>query len=212
MNQTNEFLSGEGDKWLKRNRKKLNPANDPILLTIESLAGFPKKGKCLEIGCSNGWRLKELHKRYDMYTWGADPSQEAIEEAKGTKGIVDAKVTTARNVRKYFPRNFDVVIYGFCLYLCEREDLFLSIASGDDVLKEGGLMIVHDFDTSYPCKNPYHHKAGLWSYKQDYAKMFLANPAYSQLFAKEFPETHNRPRTKVSIMRKSIERGWPLCE
>ncbi len=60
--QEQVFLDGEGDAWLKRNREKLPVKNDPVLKTLAACKIRPNK--VLEIGCADGWRLRELKAKY----------------------------------------------------------------------------------------------------------------------------------------------------
>lgn len=206
MTQVSAFLNGEGDAWLRRNTKRLgSTGNDLVLHGLDKLVGVPRSGNYLEIGCSNGWRLKEIKKRYNAnLVYGIDPSDAAIKEAK------KLGIEALRGCATELPWRdgiFDVVIYGFCLYLIDRKDLFRAVMEGDRVLKDGGIIIVYDFDAHYPHKKPYKHKDGIWSYHQDYAKLFTANPAYSHLFSV------SDQTTNATILKKSIERGWPEeCE
>lgn len=207
MNQTAMFYEGEGNAWLKRNRGKLGSPNDDVVLHgLDGLIGVPRNGNYLEIGCANGWRLREIKQRYDAtLVCGIDPSAEAVAAAK--KSGVDATIGAANDLP--WPDGFfNVVIYGFCLYLCDRKDLFKIVMEGDRVLSDGGLMIVYDFNADHPCRKPYKHKDGIWSYHQDYAKMFTANPAYTCLSS----VSKQGSFTRVTILNKSIERGWPPCE
>lgn len=78
-----------------------------------------------------------------------------------------------------------------------------------------------DFDPPYPMRRPYRHLDGLWSYKMDYAGLFLASPAYTLL------EKHRRShggsaadwmtappgdRVALTILRKCVGEGYSLDE
>lgn len=205
MTQAETFLKGEGTAWLRRNAKRLPVKKDIVLAAMDQLVGSPgKDSEILEIGCANGWRLEEIKKRYGCTKlYGLDPSANAVTEAKkrgikAVQGVADSLP---------FRRDFDIVIYGFCLYLCDRDRLFTIAAEGDRVLSDGGLMVIYDFNTPIPCKNEYKHKKGIWSYKQNYDQMFLWNPAYSKLLTVH----HLDGKTKATILKKHTERGWPEC-
>ena len=209
MSQADVFFASEGNAWLKRNEDKLPIENDPVLALMGQLVGLGDR--VLEIGCSNGWRLKQIKSRFGMSKLcGIDPSAKAIRQANDAIGQAKKKgIDARRGNASYLPwdaDSFDVVIYGFCLYLCDRKDLFTIVREGDRVLKDGGVLIIHDFLTNYPCKNEYKHKKGVWSYKQDYSKLFTANPAYKELLTGSFS-----PETQTIALRKNIERGWPEC-
>lgn len=203
MGQKEEFMEGEGTAWLTRNLKKIPIENDLVLSAFDGLVGgLSKESSILEVGCSNGWRLELMREKYGCTElYGLDPSEEAIKEAS------DKDINAVRGTAAFLPfkRYFDVVIYGFCLYLCDREDLFKIAEEGDRVLIDGGLMAIYDFNPTWPHKNAYHHKDGLWSYKQDYDQMFLWNPSYTKLTTTYSIDN----QTKASLLRKNMGRGWP---
>lgn len=206
MSQTQVFLTGEGDAWLKRNAKDLPIKDDLVLNALGQLVGgVQPDSSVIEIGCANGWRLKAMRELYGCTKlYGVDPSKSAVKAAE--KNGVKACLGTAQTA--VTDQQFDIVIYGFCLYLCERPDLFHIASCGDRLLKDGGLMAIYDFSTPMPCKNPYEHKDGIWSYKMDYDSMFLWNPAYTKLITVH----HKDGQTKASLLRKNINRGWPECQ
>jgi SAM-dependent methyltransferase len=137
MNQTDIMLAGEADAWFKRNRGKLG-ADDPVGHIIAGLSITPRA--VLEIGCANGWRLKRLQQEYRCHVWGVDPSHDAVEEAS-LPGVLYG---TADDL-PFCASKFDLVIFGFCLYLCDPADLFRVAAEADRVLADGGTLIIHDF-------------------------------------------------------------------
>lgn len=208
MSQADTFFDSEGDAWLKRNAKDF-PIQDDLLLTAfdQLVGGLSKYSRVLEIGCSNGWRLEKIRELYGCETLaGVDPSDKAIDAAR-EKGI-----RAERNNAAFLPfanGAFDVVIFGFCLYLCDRESLFFAAAEADRVLSDSGLVAILDFSApAFPGKVKYKHKEGLWSYHQDYDQMFLWSPAYSKIL-----DIHSKDgQTKATLIRKNIERGWPECE
>ena len=168
------FLKSEADNWFYRNSKALEKikGSDPIIACLD-YADIKPDSRVLEIGCSNGWRLNLINERHDALCWGVDPSQEAILDGKkAVNNKIHLKVGTADNL-EFEKEFFDTVILGFFLYLVDREDLFKIAFEVDRVLKYGGNLIIYDFDPGFPRKNEYHHLKGVFSYKQDYSKMFL---------------------------------------
>ena len=96
-------------------------SNDQVLASIRSLSLQPTS--VLEVGCSNGWRLEAFRKTYAIRCWGIDPSADAIKEGK----TLFPQISLVRGTADSLPFGadmFDLVIFGFCLYLCDREDLF----------------------------------------------------------------------------------------
>ena len=76
---------------------------------------------------------------------------------------------------------FDIIVYGFCLYLCDRNDLFKIASEGNRVLRKNGFIIIYDFYSESYSQNAYHHLNGIFSYKMDYSKLFCWHPAYTQM-------------------------------
>lgn len=202
IKQSDIFLQGEGREWLRRNKDKIDINNDPILEALKEADIQPRD--TLEIGCANGWRLREMVIRYGCNVHGIDTF--AQPEAN-----VRIDIGTADDLATCFDEDYDLVIYGFCLYLCDREDLFRIVAEGDRVLKNGGHLVIWDFGSKKPEKQSYKHKTGIFSYKMDYAKLWLGNPAYTGVWGRFFGDRSLRPedRTFVSILKKDVGAAWP---
>ncbi len=164
------FVRGEGDEWFRRNRSALgagapSPANE---LFVEFLG---PGDRVLEIGSADGSRLRELVDRTGCSGWGIDPSAAAVAAGTGRHRGVALTVGTAE--RLSFPaRSFEVVLFGFCLYLVDRALLHAAIAEARRVLTPGGFVLIHDFDPPAPTERPYHHVPGLVTYKADYSTLF----------------------------------------
>lgn len=213
MKQRQSFILDEGDQWFKRN-KLVDMEHDPVLHSIKFLN--PEiRGNILEIGCSDGKRLDQLKKVYQVAVHGVEPSKTAVTEAN-KKGL-QVLQGTADNL-PYANKKFDMLIFGFCLYLCDREELFLIASEADRVLNESGRLIVYDFDPGICCYNEYHHVADIKSYKMDYSQLFLWNPAYTlehkTLYAHSRLVGHcvdKNERISVSIIRKQTGSAYVNC-
>lgn len=188
--QKNLFLNSEGNEWYNRNRLALDESNDAILRTINHRD--INCGKTLEIGCSNGYRLNLLNEQNSGEFFGIDPSELAIREGGKKYGKISLQVGTADNL-PFENESLDLIIYGFCLYLCDREDLFKIASEGDRVLKDGGVIIIRDFLSDVSYFNNYSHLDGVKSFKTDNSKMFLWNPSY-KLFHREVGRTSGNPQ------------------
>ncbi len=182
MKQKEIFLATEGDAWLARNRVSLStrqahPDDDPVLRELSDFLPADAGGgvRILEIGCGDGGRLVWLSRKWGADCVGLDPSADAIVAAH--KNGVDAVRGTANSL-PFEDRSFDVVIFGFCLYLCDREDLFRIAAEADRVLRSPGWVVIHDFFSPSPRARPYRHRSGVWSYKMDYRGLFAWQPDY----------------------------------
>ena len=189
MKQKDVFLDGEGDAWYQRNIRHFNEVlsgviTDPVFDAIRHMEIHPSS--VLEIGCSTGYRLFLLWKKYGCICKGVDPSRKAIAEGKKTccKNI-ELSVGTADKL-SFLDGSFDMVIFGFCLYLCDREDLFKIVYEADRVLKSGGRLVIYDFYSKKEYSNMYQHCQGLKSFKMDYKELFLAFPCYSLEFFRRY--------------------------
>ena len=152
------------------------PESDFLLVEILGL-NLPSEGiRVLEIGCGNGTRLSWLKQNCGFECYGLDPSSEAIKVAK-RRGIIAHQGTADR--LPFDDKSFDMVVLGFCHYLCDREDLFRIACESDRVLKNPGWMLILDFHSPEPFKREYHHYSGLFSHKMDYRKLFMWNLGYT---------------------------------
>jgi ubiquinone/menaquinone biosynthesis C-methylase UbiE len=181
LKQRDVFLDSEGDAWFRRNAAGLDtrklPDADPLLREVLALPPDDRAvGKrVLEIGCSDGRRLAWLHEHCGLECHGIEPSALAVASARA-RGI-DAHQGTADHLP--FPdAAFDIVMFGFCLYLCDRADLFRIAAEADRVLKSPGWLLILDFYSLAPSRRAYSHHPGLFSHKMDYRTLFTWHPAY----------------------------------
>lgn len=177
--QRDVFLSGEGDAWFRRNRRsRVFEASSEDLL-LPGLLELPlEEGPAMlaaEVGCGQGLRLQALAQRKGWSVRGLDPSCEAITAA--TQIGVDAQIGTAEQL-PWADNSVDLLIFGHCLYLCDRDDLFRISAEANRVLKSQAWLAILDFWSPYQYSNSYHHKEGIQSYKTDSASMFTWHPAY----------------------------------
>lgn len=170
MKQSEIMMESEGDAWFGRNLENLGQT-DPVAEAINSCGLLPRV--VLEIGSANGWRLEKLRARYGCDVIGIEPSMNACQKAR---------VPTYQATADGLPVEsgmFDLVIYGFALYLADPCDWFKIVAEGDRVLRPGGHLIVHDFATAFPFARKYEHREGLMSYHINFSKLWLANPLYT---------------------------------
>jgi SAM-dependent methyltransferase len=180
MKQNQIFLTSEGDSWHLRNQsdiqqKKLD--EDLIIQEILKIKNIDnsKKLNILEIGCGNGYRLSWLQNNINSNCFGIDPSKKAVIDA--VSNGINVKQGTA-DLLEFETNSFDIIVFGFCLYLCDREDLFKIAAEADRVCKNPGWIIIQDFYNSNYFSNDYHHLEGIKSFKMDYRSIFLWHPFY----------------------------------
>lgn len=186
--QTREFLAGEGDAWFARNAAALAQKAGFVEmdLLLAELGPFRDRiDTLLEVGCGDGHKTALLARAFDARGCGVDPSQQAIARGRAGDALqppLDLRVGTASRL-DWPDASFDLVYFGFCLYLVGRTELLQVVAEADRVLKPGGFLAILDFDPALRHRRRYHHRPGLFSYKNDYASVFAASGHY-HLFAK----------------------------
>lgn len=205
--QAKAFLNKEGDEWYARNFLKLEGVKEePIGKLLRDQKIDPQGAGILEYGCANGWRLQNICEKFGAHGFGVDPSKTAIENGKARYTdltLIQGTATDPGPIKGAMA----IVIYGFCLYLADREDLFEIASRGHQSLAEGGYLVIHDFDPEHPYKVRYHHCEDemLFSYKQDYSKLWLANPAYSLVTKQVLGDG-----TAIWLLRKNTVEGYPV--
>lgn len=199
------FLKKEADKMFDRNisiYKKKNYKNErlsKLILNFYSGNNLKKNtNSILEIGCGDGSRLGYLSTQLKKNFYGLDPSKKSILEAR-KKGII-ARIGTA-DILPYKKKFFEMVIFGFCLYLVDDEDLFKTVTEADRVLNNKGIIVIYDFLSKNPKYQKYKHHKNIYSRHMNYKKLFITHPSYKLIFEKKFlyhKNMHNS-QTYVSI-------------
>jgi ubiquinone/menaquinone biosynthesis C-methylase UbiE len=123
-----------------RNQKERNHkyfTSEPLVKKIISIVkNYNHKIKVLEIGCSNGDRIKYLKnlKLKNLNISGVDPASDFVFSKKGATYNLPFKNNT-----------FDLVYYAFCLYMVKPEDLINTLYECNRVTKKKSWIIIYDF-------------------------------------------------------------------
>lgn len=213
--QRSAFLAGEGDAWYRRNAAFLTAPNELRDRVTASLdAALHDHATVLEIGCGNGAQLAALAARRPLTAIGVDPSPEAIAAGRAEHRALQLHVGAA-DALPIEPASCDLALFGFCLYLVDRELLLRCAAEADRALKPRAWLAIVDFDPPVPHRRAYHHRPGLWSWKADYSQLFLGHPAYrlAQKWSASHasPRWHDDPNERVGfwLLRKDATQAWP---
>lgn len=182
MLQDRLFSDFEGDRWFDRNRGALNafdPAAD-LPLKLIGLYGLNPE-RVLEIGAANGFRLAAIRERTGAEAVALEPSGEAIRNGKASYPFV----TFIRGTVSAVPLrdSFDLVIVNFVFHWVDRQNLLHAVAEVDRLVGEGGYLLIGDFYPANQLQVRYHHleTEEIFTYKQNYAAMFLASGLYHQV-------------------------------
>ena len=211
--QRDIFFNKEGDSWYLRNKKSLihrEYHEDSVVKSCKKILESRSKQveNLLEIGCGDGGRLEWLNEHLGIKCHGVDPSLMAVNMAH--KLGLNVHRGTAEDL-PFTDGMFDILVFGFCLYLCDREDLFKITFEANRVLKNQGWIIIHDFFTPMPIKRRYHHAKGIYSFKMDYRKLFEWHPHYDCLsheithHSKQEMTDDLQEWVATSILRKNIQ-------
>jgi SAM-dependent methyltransferase len=212
--QLRAFTEGEGDRWFERNRQALvdpDAAGDPPLRLIEAYGLRPEN--VLEVGAANGYRLAALASALGCRVTGLEPSAAAV--ADGLARFPGVRLQIGGGNAIPFDESFDLVIVNFVLHWVDRSLLLRTVAEIDRVISDGGFLVIGDFLPSHPVRRPYHHLPGegVFTYKQDYAAIFLASGCYQQIAtlsgdhssAALTPIVEDDNRSATWLLRKRLE-------
>ncbi len=215
------FKEFEGDGWFDRNKDKIGAEESlssdlPIKLT-ELYNLKPKK--CLELGCSNGWRLDAIYKRIKCECIGIEPSKKAVEEGRKKFKNIQFFNSTADSV-PLDDESVDLAIINFVFHWIDRKTLLKTVYEIDRTLKNNGYLIIGDFYPDYPTKVKYHHlpDENIFTFKQNYAEIFISTSCYKMIaFLSGHHETHelttdanSNSRMMTALLQKDINLNYQI--
>lgn len=210
------FNSGEGDSYFERNKHKIsgkpeNEKREQYLSGDRPLAmlgqyGISPKG-VIEIGCANGFRLDKIKKAYPgcAKAVGLEPSERAIEDAKANFPDIRVVKGVASSI-PFKDGEFDLAITYFVLHWIDRKTLLKSIAEIDRVICENGYLLIGDFNPDSAIKVRYHHLKDkeVYTYKTDYAKMFLSTGNYTLVASMAYDHESRGLAPDVKEMERAV--------
>ncbi|WP_148316845.1 class I SAM-dependent methyltransferase [Achromobacter xylosoxidans] len=215
--QKSVFTSGqEGDRYFSRNEGIYAAMVDADELSIPNsvYASYIRAGDAvLEIGSSSGTNLDALRRATGCAGFGIDPSAKAISSGSALHPGLNLSVGTADKLE--FPdHSFDFILFGFCLYLVDRDLLSRVVAEADRCLKDGGFLGITDFAPDVPTKRPYAHRSGVFTHKYQYERMFTAFPHFSVVESRPFSHSgrgfHPDPQERLTatVIHKNLAGGY----
>ena len=185
--QSSLFLNGEGDAWFARNSESTyeSKSTSDINFICSTLEEFKSSiFRVLEIGCGGGAKVKTLSDYFNAEGHGIDPSKVAIESANNRFGGSESKLHFQTGLATDLPfedNSFDLVFFGFCLYLVPPDEIFKAVTEANRVLKQAGFLAILDFDYGQLRVNPYKHAEGINSYKNNYSHLFTSSGYFHQV-------------------------------
>ena len=205
MSQKEIFLSSEGDKWLIRNKREIsyrNYNNDIVLNEVSKIIENFYKDKLvriLEIGCGNSTRLKKIKKK-NIDCYGVDPSDLSVAESKRNK--INCKKGTADKI-PYKNNFFDIIIFGFCLYVCDESDYKKIKKEAIRITKKNSFIIIQDFYSPKKIKKKFKYNKKITVTKQDFTKIFVDKKI--KLISRKIVDYLSHKYTKKKNMWSSVD-------
>ena len=97
---------------------------------------------------------------------------------------------------------FDFVIFGFCLYLVDKDLLLKVVCEADRVLKFNGKIVIYDFYSKKSVVSRYSHNKLIRTHKMDFSKLFLTHPYYSIVFKKfgDHKDINKKPKVSKDLI------------
>lgn len=195
------FDATDADAWFHRNAPQLTlarAADDPLLLLLHRHRLPQPTDAVCDLGASNGWRVASLtaHAKTAVELSGA-----AI--AHGTAAYPDVTFLQSPLTDVDRPSGSQhVVLLSFVLHWIARASLLDVAREVDRLLAPGGHLALSDFWPASPLRVPFKHRAGLWTWKQDYSRLWLATEGYELVETVEFPDAGSGERCAVWLLRK----------
>ncbi|OKO76734.1 hypothetical protein AC629_32525 [Bradyrhizobium sp. NAS80.1] len=207
--QKEVFLQSEGDAWYARNQEYLRGSGPDIVLTTLQEIGISPKS-VLEIGCANGYRIAGICEQFGARGFGIEPSSNAVADGRSRYPALSLDVGTADRL-PFADGQFDLVIFGFCLYLVDPRLHLRCVAEADRVLADHGFLVIYDFIEPVPYHNRYAHLEGVCSYKMEFSRYFLASPAYRLLRRNMIGPGAPKPDDSVGVdfLSKNLTAAFP---
>jgi SAM-dependent methyltransferase len=213
--QEDAFVNGEADAWVRRNPNSSTPAppDDPVLAGL-ARCDLAARGTLLDAGGAAGRLAAGFLRNHPA--WAAtvvDPSKHAVAAGSAAFPGIEFHVGSLATPLPPPPYEdgYDVVIVSGVLCWIDRGLLSLAVAHTDSALRNGGLLVICDFDAPYQRANRYVHREGLFTYKQDYAACFCALGTYHVVSRTSYVEgtaadaTDPYDRTwATSVLRKDL--------
>lgn len=213
------FIKREADAFYERNFSKLSvpvSQNHNVIKSIKNIT-LPKSASFIDLGGGSGAVAAGIKK--SQPSWKAtvlEPSKKAIK--LGSKifpwiDFVNGSLTQKKDMPK---RTYDLAIISMVFSWIDRSLLSQAIANVDNLVKPEGYILIHDFYTPFPHANNYHHKEGLFTYKQDYALPFLSLNTYTEVcrnLGKDAnssfdKDDHYDATTMVAVLQKDLSNRY----
>ena len=211
------FVTQEADAWFERNAATATiPASpdDPVLKALRQVE-LPSKGLLLDVGGAAGRLAAGFQRDYPEWTCHViEPSAKAIAAGKDAFPHLEFHQASITQAEGFSLPEADLIIVAGVLYWVDRHLLSRAICNIDLALKNGSFLVISEFDSPSLKANEYRHYPGLYTYKQDYTKIFQALGTYHLIYRfSELLENHSSSDTTdyydrqyaTTVLRKDLQ-------
>jgi ubiquinone/menaquinone biosynthesis C-methylase UbiE len=192
------FLKKGGDDYFKRSTLNINQLNynkDPVIKFIKEIKNKVKT--LVEIGCGDGSRLSYIQNKFNIDSYGIDPSINAIGNTKHLKS--NCRIGTADNI-PFKKKKFDLVLFGQSMMYFDDALLPQVINETLKVLNNKGFILINDFYSKKIQYKTYKHFKKIKIRKMDNSKIFLWHPNIKLIKKKIYSyKKSGKKNNKVSI-------------
>lgn len=175
MSQEKVFLDQEANAWFRRNTSaSVVPASseDKVIKSVASL-DISDTGVLIDVGGGAGRIAEGFRREYPGWDCKVfEPSLEAISVGQSLFPAVEFRSGSICQPEGILWQGVDIIVVSAVFHWVDRELLSRAVCNVDSALKDGGLLVITDFDSPSMRRNPYNHYSGIYTYKQDYARIF----------------------------------------
>ncbi|MCX7596046.1 MAG: class I SAM-dependent methyltransferase [Fischerella sp.] len=185
VNQDTVFLNQEADAWFERNADSATTPVSSAHRVLQALrqVTLPRQGMLLDVGGASGKVAAGFQREYPEWKCCVvELSGKAITAGRAAFPQIEFYQGSITQSEGLPVVNADVVIVSAVFHFVERQLLSRAICNVDFALKNGGFLVISDFDSPFLRANAYKHYAGLYTYKQDYAEIFRQLGIYQVVY------------------------------
>lgn len=193
IDASTKIWTKEGGKWWARNTNfgHQESLSSPELIEKYLREAGIKFKSVLEVGCSSGYNLEHLRRKFRVKVTGIEPGMAAVKHAHKVRPEILIKRGFAHSL-PFADSSFDLVIIHFVFHWVNHKYFFQSVGEAVRVAKK--YLLIGDF---YPVKSErveYHHRSGsgIYTWKRLLAEVFVAGGAGKVVWKKTLGQGENR--------------------
>lgn len=179
------FINQEADAWFERNAESSTTPVSPDHRVLQALrqVALPQQGILLDVGGASGKVAAGFQRGYpEWQCCVVEPSPKAIAAGQTVFPQIKFYQGSITQPEGLPWTSVDVVIVSSVFHWVDRSLLSRAVCNVDLALKDGGFLVISDFDSPFLRANAYKHHAGLYTYKQDYAEIFYGLGIYHIIY------------------------------